>query len=362
MSFNNLKNDEILIDNPQNKQNKIKINDILLDNPNLKFNKNLSMQNHLSCEVLSIEKFDFFIINKITYIAIPNYLCFSSNALYIFKINSYLNLEKKLSLEGHKSPIIMVKNFYDKNNDQNFLMTSDNNYLVIIWKIINEKSVIIKKTITTKYNYEIFCGLILFNPKNIFILSSNDTNVCSIEYDFISGEFKRNIYGTENNKTYYILEYNDFIIELCNDKIGFYNLLEEKDIYEINNEETKGRNNHGCIIKDLLFVSNYSYGKIIVVDLINKNIKNIINTKSNDNIYSLIQWNCNYIIISDIKNNSINIIDIKQMKIINCIKVDICPKYIKQINLNPIIYKKRKILLILGDKMFFELWSNNNYE
>ena len=354
MSMNNFEKNKCESKNFEEDISKKINNEIFKDNPHLKFKKCLNIQNQLSNEIFSIDKFDIFILKEIAYIAIPNYLYFFSNSLFIFKINQYLNLEKKLSLEGHKSPIVMVKKYYDINNNQNYLITSDQIFLVIIWKIIDEKSVIIRQIIATKYNSEIYSGLILFSP-NIFILTSNDTNMCSSEYDFNSGEFKRYIPGTKNNSTFFILNYKDFIIELCLDKIGIYNLLQEKEnnIYEFNNEDIKGKNNHGSIIKDLIFISN-SYGKIIIIDLIEKNIKKII--KTNNNLCSLINWNSLYIIVSDIKNNRLNIIDINQMKIINSILVHTNPLYMKKIELNKTIYKTDKILLILGDKMFFELW------
>lgn len=331
--------------------------EVFKDNPNLKFKKILNIQNNRVCETLSIDKFDYFILKDIPYIAIPDFFCFISNSIFIFKINQYLNLERKLSLEGHKSPIVMVKNFCDDNNQkQNYLITSDKNYLIIIWKIISEKSVIIKQTITTKYNNDIYSGIILFNPKNIFIITSYELNSYSTEYDFNSGYFKRNIPGTNNNQTFYILNYNDYIIELCLDKIGIYNLLEENDIYEINNEEIKGKNCHGCIINDLLFEVNNSNGKIIVVDLISKNIKKIINTNHNDNLWNIINWNSNYIILNDIKINALNIFEVNQMKIINSLKVKTNFLYIKKIS----IYNNKKFLLILGNQMLFELWLKYN--
>ena len=342
MSLNGLKNEEK--------------KEIIIDNPNLKFEKILSMQNNLECEKLSVEKFDFFHIDEIAYIAIPNYLCFISDELFIFKINSYLNLEKKLSLEGHKSPIILVKNFYDEKNNQNYLITSDDTFLVMVWEVISEKLIIIKHTITAKYSYEIYSGIILFD-KNIIILTSCDTNVCSTEYNLDSGDFKRYIPGTKSNKTYNILNYGeDYIIELCMDKIGFYNLSDEKDIYEINNNQTKGKNNQGCIIKDKLFIANSSNGTIMIMNLIQKNIQNIIDTNSGSNFFNLIEWNSKYLVATDIKNNTLNIIDVNQMKIINCIKVKINPKYIKKVNLQRKLYQRNNILLVLGEKMFFELW------
>ena len=337
-----------------NKNNNCENNDIFQNNPNLRFKKNLNIQNQLYNEIISMDKFDYFVLNQMVYIAIPNYFCFCSNSLFIFKINPYINLEKKLTLEGHKTHIVMVKNFFDENNNQNYLITSDCDFLVIIWKVISEESIIIKQTIMTKYDKEIYSSLILFR-KNCLIITSIDTNMNSIEYEFNTGEFKRNIANTKYNETYYILNYNDFIIELCLDKIVIYNLLEENVIFEINNEDIKGKNSHGYINNDLLFVSN-SNGNIIIIDLIQKKIKNIIKSNSNYNFFSLIEWNSFYLIISDINNNALNIIDTKQMKIINRFKVNSNPLYIKKIKLNKTIYKTEDILLILGNNMFFELW------
>ena len=343
----------------KNEDNYTQSDEIFKDNPNLKFKKILNIQNQLCNEIVSMDKFDFFVLNKIAYIAIPDYFCFSSNSLFIFKINPYLNLEKKLTLEGHKTHIVMVKAYFDRKNCQNYLITSDYDYLVIIWKVISEKSIIIKRTITTKYNHEIYSALILFYPKNIFILTTADTNMCSTEYDFITGEFKKNIPGTKSNKTYYILNYNDSIIELCLDKIGIYSLSEDNNnICEFISQDIKGDNRHGNIINEILFVSN-SNGSVILIDLIQKNIKYIINS-SNSNFFSLIEWNSLYLIVSDINNNRLNIIDAKQKKIINRFFAKTNPLYIKKIKLNKSVYKTDDILLILGNKMFFELWKKIN--
>ena len=360
MSFNNLEKNDTL--NNKNRQEKKIINKKFLDNPNIIFNKNLYIQKDLFSEILSIEKFDFFILNNISYIVIPDYFCLMSNSLFIFKINKYLNLEKQLSLEGHRAPVLLVKNFYDENTNQNYLISSDKDFLVIIWKIINEKSIIIKRAILTKYDDDIYSGLILFQSYNILILTSIDINMPSTEYDFNTGDFKRNIPGTKNNKTFYILNYNDLIIELCMDTINIYNLLDDNDTHLINNDELKGQNNQGCIINDILIVNNNSNGKIILIDLNSKNILNMIKFKNDCNLWSLTKWNLNYIIVSDIKNRNIYIIDLSQKKIINSIKVMINPICIKKIELNKTIYKKENnnFLFILGDKMYFELWSKNN--
>jgi len=289
-----------------------------LDNPNLTFHKILNI-NDIPFQGFSLDRFDYFILNKIIYIVAPSVFYIGSNPLCIYKLNKFLNLEKILSLDGHKNPIILVKNFFDEKNNKNYLLTSDTFPLVLIWEIKNENSIIIKHTISIYNLGEILSALILFEPKNKIILTSNNESLYSSEFSINSGNFIRYIPGT-NNKTYYILEYKNYIIELCFDKIYFYNLTENNEEFLIKNENTNGINIYGCVIKDTLFINNFSYGKIIIFDLLEKIVINVIDTGKTENLKALIEWNMNYIISTDIKNQYFYIIDVYQKKIINLIK------------------------------------------
>ena len=340
------------------KNEKEKIINYYIDNPNLKFRKSLYI-NDKSFEGFSLNRFDYFILNKIIYIAVPNVFCFNSNPLSIYKLNKFFNLEKILSLEGHKSQIILVKNFFDKKNNKNFLLTSDTFPLVLIWEIENENSIIIKFTISIYYLGEILSALILFEPKNKIILTSNVKSLNSCEFSLSSGNFIRYIEGT-NNETYYILDYKDYIIELCLDKIYFYNISNKNETYTIKNEHTKDKNIYGYINEYILFVNNFSNGKILIINLNNKTIINTINTNQSENLFSLICWNKNYLIGTDIKNQCLYIIDTLQMIIINKIKTKINPMYIKKINLSRDLYQIDTILLILDNKLAFEIWIRRN--
>lgn len=338
---------------------KEKINNYYIDNPNLKFRKSLNINNK-SFEGFSLNRFDYFILNKIVYIAIPNVFYFNSNPISIYKLNKFLNLEKVFSLEGHKSQIILVKNFFDNKNNKNFLLTSDTFPLVLIWEIENENSIIIKFTISIYYLGEILSALILFEPKNKIILISNNNSLNSCEFSLSSGNFIRYIKGT-NNETYYILNHKDYIIELCLDKIYFYNISNENENYTIKNEQTKDKNIYGYINENLLFVNNFSNGKILIINLNNKTIINIINTNQSENLFSLICWNKDYLIGTDIKNQCLYIIDTLQMRIINKIKTKITPMYIKKINLSKDLYQINNILLISDNKLAFEIWIKRNF-
>ena len=316
-----------------------------LDNPNLQLKKILNI-NDKHFQGYSINRFDYFSLNKVVYIAIPSIFYFGSNPLCIYKLNKFLNFEKILSLEGHKNAIILVKNFFDEKNNKNYLLTSDTFPLVLIWEIETENSIKIKQTISIYNEGLILSALIIFEPINKIILTSNNESLNSCEFSFNSGNFIRYIPGTKN-KSYHSLVYqNNIIIELCKDKIYFYNLLDEKETFEIKNEITKGINIYGCIINNILYVNNFSHGKIIIINLSNRNIINVINTSETENLFSLIEWNKNYLIATDNKYKFMYIIDIIQMKIINKIKTKCNPTFIKKINLDMHGYNYENILLI----------------
>ena len=282
-----------------------------LDNPNLKFKKIINI-NDQPFQGFSVDRFDYFILDKIIYIVIPSIFYIGSNPLCIYKLNKFLNLEKITSLEGHKNPIILVKNFLDEKNNKNYLLTSDIFPLLIVWEIQNENSIIIKYTISIYYFGEILSALILFESKNKIILTSNNESLSSSEFCFKTGNFIRYIPGT-NNKTYYILEYHDYIIELCFDKIYFYCLSDNNENFLIKDGNTKGTNIYGCIINDKLFINNFSQGAIIIIDLLERTIIKVINTYKNENLNSLACWNENYMIGTEIKNQFIYIVDITHL-------------------------------------------------
>ena len=186
-----------------------------LDNPNLQLKKILNI-NDKHFQGYSINRFDYFSLNKVVYIAIPSIFYFGSNPLCIYKLNKFLNFEKILSLEGHKNAIILVKNFFDEKNNKNYLLTSDTFPLVLIWEIETENSIKIKQTISIYNEGLILSALIIFEPINKIILTSNNESLNSCEFSFNSGNFIRYIPGTKN-KSYHSLVYqNNIIIELIN--------------------------------------------------------------------------------------------------------------------------------------------------
>ena len=143
------------------------------------------------------------------------------------------------------------------------------------------------------------------------------------------------------------------------DKIYFYDLKENGEKFLIKNENTKGINIYCYIMKDTLFINNFSQGKIMIFDLLERIVIKVIYTHNNENLNALIEWNTNYIIANHIKNQYFYIIDVIQKKIINKVKTKLKPKYIKKIKLDKEKYYSENILLILDDKFKFEIFKKN---
>ena len=123
------------------------------------------------------------------------------------------------SLEGHSSPIPVIK-YYTKNNNEEYLLSCDESKLVIIWDIQNNYNQ--KYIIKSDYSGTIFDSLLLFNynNKDYILLSSYNTNEYSKLYEFKDKTpFVKNIYETNKNSTNYMIPwlYNNkyYIIECC---------------------------------------------------------------------------------------------------------------------------------------------------
>ena len=114
---------------------------------------------------------------------------------------------------------------------------------------------------------------------------------------------------------------------------------------------------HGCILetkdkKEYLFCSTYD-NNIFVFDLYKKVLNRKINlwnkVDKKFKIKDMIKWSNNYIIIINSYNNCLDVIDINQNKIINCIK---------ETKNNQILNIKKIIHPIYGESL---LLSSDNF-
>ena len=310
-------------------------------NPCLKYKEDLNIENN---ENIFNEIFELFKSKKDEkeYLISPNY---KTNKINIISINENRII---ISLEGHESHVTSIRYFLDKKNNNEYLISTDKNNVIIIWDISNNYK--IKSKIKTDYKDYILSCLLIFNINisnyiinNYIVISCSCIGYTKL-YSFDTNIFLKNIQNTENNLTNYFLLWNDkknndnYIIECCYKKICIYNLLNNNELYsELISDKTKNSEHFRCIIynkddKDFLLVGSNN-GYIEIWDLYDKNLYISININGS-RLMDIIKWDKKYIIVTDYMNNCIKIMDLIQMKIIGNIsgKGIVSVKNIKKIN------------------------------
>ena len=296
------------------------INEKLYKNPkNLRFWANLTTVNTYAGYNDMFEVFTSKNDNK-EYLVSPNANNFHLD-IFDLSNNKLVN-----SLEGHNKKIRTVR------YNNNYLISADNDKIVIIWDINN--NYIIKHKIKTNYGDSIYSCLLLFNVKdgqnnyNDYIITStfnysgNDEDSATKVYSFEDGKFIKNINKTNNIAIYYLLPWNNnnnyCIIQFANWKILISNLLTNEVYAELINEpETDhysgfityeiypGKNIKG----DFLFSSSNN-GYINIWNLNEKKIFKVINTNG-CKLANILLWNNQYLIAADVDNKIFKIINME---------------------------------------------------
>jgi len=269
------------------------------------------------------------IINKMDNI---KYIEYKDKINYIFEKDPN-NLKYKYEITKTNdydsvNDLFEVRYFINIKDHNEYLISADDNYIVIIWDITNNYN--IKYKIDTKYNNDIFSCLLVFpnNNNDNFIITSttcksndNDESATKI-YSLNNGNFIKYIKNTNNIEINYLLSWHNknnnkyYIIQLGNKTIVISNLLDD-ELYSELIHQPEDNHNSGFIYNidnnDYL-CSSSTNGYIIICDLFNKNLFKVINT-NNCRLYHIIQWNIKYIIVADFDNNCFKIINLENSEI-----------------------------------------------
>ena len=331
---NNIINEENDLKNLENDKEDIesrkyinKINHIFMKEPiNLKYQLDI------------VETNDFFGCNDLFEV----YTSYKDNKEYVASKNindfnidiiTLIDNKKILSLEGHKIHIRTLRYFINNKDNNEYLISADDNGLVIVWDISNEYN--IKYQIESNYEINAAKGISIFSCLLVFPENNNDnyivisTNNISKDidksatklYSMNDGNFSKNINNSNNYGIMYLLSWHNkknnkyYIIQLANAKIIINNLLEDELYCELKHRH-EGDLNSGFVFSkdnnDFLCYSSEN-GRISIWNLYTKKLINKIKMIKS-RLMHIIEWNNKYLIVADFDNKTFKVIDLEKKK------------------------------------------------
>ena len=183
-------------------------------NPNFKY----------KCDIINNEDDNDFYQNN----AFEVFICYRDNTEYIATKNGYnfkidifclLKNKKKLSLSGHDNCITTIRYFINNNNKNEYLISADFNYFIIIWDVTNYYDIIYNFH-PNGYTGNIYSCLLVFpyNSNDSYIITS--TRAVKIKayhkpetklYKLDTGEYIKSFSNTIYYRINYLLLWYDHI-------------------------------------------------------------------------------------------------------------------------------------------------------
>ena len=239
--------------------------------------------------------------------------------------------DKKLikKLESIKANIHFLKHFYNKNDNTHYLIISYKGSTVRLWNLSNY-TLIYSLKVDYSENTRIYSCLSYFqkNKTNYLIISSNEYKGEDFTkiYDFYSSNFIGNLEQTNRLDIFYLLLWhnndNDYVIGTSNSLILINNIDTRKVYKKLDSEKVQSNLNSACLVQkndgDYLYVSTVR-GCIIIWDLDKFIIKDYIYYKSSY-FCNILQWNENYLLVSEKNDGCILVIDIERNRVISVMK------------------------------------------
>ena len=296
------------------------------------------------------------------------YLVSPNNNNYKLDVISLLENKITVSLKGHNNHIRTIRYFINNMNSEEYLISADNDIIVIIWEITYDFN--LKFKINTNYSDNIYSCLLLFdliNENNYIVTSSyaqledNEKSATKL-YSLENGQLIKYIIYSNKSAVYYLLSWynknnNKYYIVQFTFKAILINSVIDDELYCELIQEPEDNHLSGFIYnsdnKDYLCSSSYN-GYINIWDLYNKSIYKVIST--NDCVLcNIIQWNNKYSIVADYDNKSFKIIDFEKGQVVK----DIGGEHTDKVPCVKKIYHPLygESLLTAGQDNTIKLWS-----
>ena len=257
-----------------------------------------------------------------------------------FVINIVRIRDKKLfkELKGHAQYVSLVKYSYNNVENKNYLVSSDWNFIVILWDLDRYE---MKFTIDPKYTSYIYSITINFSLN--YIITSTVGNKQQQDYIKIyslkDGSYVQSLDNTDTIDIFYLINWEKeknnkqeiYLVVCCYEKISIFNLFNYQLYGELNTPFQQSCGDYyfcGFISNDNKYLyTSSNEGYINIWDLYQKVLVHSIKLK-NSNLYKIIPWSIyvhyiidnddsilykesdNYILVSDKHNNGIYLIKI----------------------------------------------------
>ena len=222
-----------------------------------------------------------------------------SNHLDIYRI-----IDKQLIryLKGHEAIVSVIK-YFIKNNNYEYLLSCDENKVVICWSLQTFSQ---QFKINTNMKGYIWDATVLFNITinkfDFCIIPSNSDEECSRIYNFNSdNKLIGLIRSTLTNKTNYLIPWyynnNYYLIECCNSKISINNILKDENYANLE-KSPEGMHCCGYIYKDIfLCVTDYNNNFLRIWNLVSKSVAKEISFEGSL-CYGITPWNDEFSVIA----------------------------------------------------------------
>ena len=231
-----------------------------------------------------------------------DYLVYGNKSTHNLDIYRIIDKQLIFYLKGHETKVSVIK-YFIKNNNNEYLLSCDENKVVICWSL---ETYNMQFKINTNMKGYIWDATVLFNISinkfDFCIIPSNSDEECSRIYDFNSNNKLLGVMRqTVTNKTNYLIPWcynnNYYLIECCNSKISINNILKNENYANLE-KSPEGMHCCGYIYKNIfLCVTDYNNNFLRIWNLISKSVAKEISFEGSL-CYGITPWNDDFSIIT----------------------------------------------------------------
>ena len=231
-----------------------------------------------------------------------DYLVYGNKSTHNLDIFRIIDKQLIFYLKGHETKVSVIK-YFIKNNNYEYLLSCDENKVVICWSL---ETYNMQFKINTNIKGYIWDATVLFNISinkfDFCIIPSNSDEECSRIYDFNSNNKLLGVMRqTVTNKTNYLIPWcynnNYYLIECCNSKISINNILKSENYANLE-KSPEGMHCCGYIYKNIfLCVTDYNNNFLRIWNLVSKSVAKEISFEGSL-CYGITPWNDDFSIIT----------------------------------------------------------------